>query len=558
MAFTKVVLTGTKDKIKTAFTRFNTMIDDLLAITSGKGASQVGILDAAGNMDAANIEDALAEIYTDTLSVRTLGEVFAVNTATTTGLTWGYTAGSVRFDNTVTAVAAGTVSLTDNATNYVEVASDGTVSRNTTGFTSGRIPIRQIVTLAGVQTTSTDKRSWFQSWDMPIPVAKGGTGAATLTDGGILLGSGTGAITALGVATNGQIPIGDGTTDPVLAAPTGTANQVTVTLGAGTIGLSLPTALIPPGTVDPVGVLTLINTGLHILDTNASHDLIIKPGSDLTADKTLTITTGDADRTISISGNLSIAGNLTTAGVVSISAYGATLVDDADAATALSTLGVSTFAKTILDDADAATVRSTIAACASDDSRLLSRSQLFTSSGTWTRPSGVTTVNVVCLGGGGGGGGGGYSGTVGGGGGGRGCAAEYICTVSGDVTVTVGTGGAGGLNDHTGSITETNGTNGSDSSFGTLAVGGGGIGGKAYSSGYAGGDSGAASGSGTLVNYVRLYGSPGTASGGGDGGGNYAAYGTIYGTRGYGGIGGAIATAGNAPSGVAGFVLVTW
>lgn len=51
------------------------------------------------------------------------------------------------------------------------------------------------------------------------------------------------------------------------------------------------------------GTLTLQNTGLHILDTNASHDLIIKPGSDLTADKTLTLATGDADRTVTLSGN---------------------------------------------------------------------------------------------------------------------------------------------------------------------------------------------------------------------------------------------------------------
>jgi hypothetical protein len=73
-----------------------------------------------------------------------------------------------------------------------------------------------------------------------LPVANGGTGATTLTDGGLLLGSGTGAITALGVATNGQIPIGDGTTDPVLATLTGTANEITVTNGAGSITLSLP------------------------------------------------------------------------------------------------------------------------------------------------------------------------------------------------------------------------------------------------------------------------------------------------------------------------------
>ncbi|MFA5898366.1 MAG: hypothetical protein WC829_04555 [Hyphomicrobium sp.] len=48
--------------------------------------------------------------------------------------------------------------------------------------------------------------------------------------------------------------------------------------------------------------VTLTNTGLHLLDTDASHDLIIAPGSNLTADRTLTVTTGDAAHTLDISG----------------------------------------------------------------------------------------------------------------------------------------------------------------------------------------------------------------------------------------------------------------
>lgn len=51
------------------------------------------------------------------------------------------------------------------------------------------------------------------------------------------------------------------------------------------------------------GVITLSNTGLHLLDTGGNHDLIIKPGSDVTADRTLTLTTGDSDRTVTLSGN---------------------------------------------------------------------------------------------------------------------------------------------------------------------------------------------------------------------------------------------------------------
>lgn len=74
----------------------------------------------------------------------------------------------------------------------------------------------------------------------PVIVSKGGTGAATLTDHGLLVGSGTDAVTPLAAATNGQIPIGSAGADPVLAEITGTANQVTVTNGAGTITLSLP------------------------------------------------------------------------------------------------------------------------------------------------------------------------------------------------------------------------------------------------------------------------------------------------------------------------------
>jgi len=70
-----------------------------------------------------------------------------------------------------------------------------------------------------------------------LPVANGGTGATTLTDGGVLLGSGTGAITATAVLTNGQLLIGDGTGDPTVGSLTGGSN-VTITPGAGSITIA--------------------------------------------------------------------------------------------------------------------------------------------------------------------------------------------------------------------------------------------------------------------------------------------------------------------------------
>jgi hypothetical protein len=78
---------------------------------------------------------------------------------------------------------------------------------------------------------------------------------------------------------------------------TGTANQITVANGDGVAGN--PTISLPADVVIPT-IVTAPNTGLHLRDTDASHDLILKPGSNLTADRTLTLTTGDTDATLDV------------------------------------------------------------------------------------------------------------------------------------------------------------------------------------------------------------------------------------------------------------------
>ena len=74
-----------------------------------------------------------------------------------------------------------------------------------------------------------------------LAVGDGGTGATTLTDGGVLLGSGTGAVTAMAVLGDGAIVIGDGSTDPVaysaFSSSTGTLN-----VAAGGTGIASYTA----------------------------------------------------------------------------------------------------------------------------------------------------------------------------------------------------------------------------------------------------------------------------------------------------------------------------
>lgn len=98
------------------------------------------------------------------------------------------------------------------------------------------------------------------------------------------------------------------------------------------------------------------------------------------------------------------------------------------------------------------------------------KSQTFTSSGTFTAPTSSTYngwVNVLCIGGGSGGG---YSSSGRGGGFGAVISEKLVqVAAGGSVTVTVGSGGAGGTSG------STSGTAGGTSSFGALVSAAGGI-----------------------------------------------------------------------------------
>ena len=115
-------------------------------------------------------------------------------------------------------------------------------------------------------------------------------------------------------------------------------------------------------------------------------------------------------------------------------------------------------------------------------------SQSFTSSGTFSVPSGITSVNVLVVAGGGGGAGGGYGGG-GGGAGGLIYRPAFTVTPGGTVSVTVGCGGASSPAPN---CSGPKGTPGQDSVFGTLTAKGGGGGGYFATSGLEGGNGGGA------------------------------------------------------------------
>ena len=138
--------------------------------------------------------------------------------------------------------------------------------------------------------------------------------------------------------------------------------------------------------------------------------------------------------------------------------------------------------------------------------------QVFTASGTWTKPAGITKVKVTVVAGGGGGGAGNVGNISGTGGGAGGAALEFI-DVSGtsSETVTVGAGGAGGASNGA------SGGSGSTSSFGSFCSATGGTGGTSATSS-TGGAGGAGSGGDANHTGGDGGGSTAAADGGGNGG----------------------------------------
>ena len=85
---------------------------------------------------------------------------FAVNPATTTGLTFGYKAGTFALQGAEVDVAAGTVTLTDNETNIVQVSSGGAVAAVVSGSgDEAGYPLYKVTTVSSAITAIEDLRA---------------------------------------------------------------------------------------------------------------------------------------------------------------------------------------------------------------------------------------------------------------------------------------------------------------------------------------------------------------------------------------------------------------
>lgn len=100
------------------------------------------------------------------------------------GLNWYYYGGYLLVDGVLTAIANNSSALVLSAStnNYIESTRAGVVSKNTTGFTAGSLPLYLAVTGSSTVTSYTDYRAFYQPRDMTSKASQAVTTAdVTLT-----------------------------------------------------------------------------------------------------------------------------------------------------------------------------------------------------------------------------------------------------------------------------------------------------------------------------------------------------------------------------------------
>lgn len=158
------------------------------------------------------VKDALlrAQLSLDTDKVDSAapGYAFGYKRNTSAGLNVGYYGGIISVSDVKTLIADGTIALTASSTNYVERTAAGVVSKNTIGYTAGKIPMFRAVTDVSNITGVTDDRQQNVMGDLGLTGTLKGVSASL--SGDLLVGGTINAGTSNNIGVPGARGFGVG------------------------------------------------------------------------------------------------------------------------------------------------------------------------------------------------------------------------------------------------------------------------------------------------------------------------------------------------------------
>ncbi len=169
----------------------------------------------------------------------------------------------------------------------------------------------------------------------PVGVADGGTGATSFSDGSVLLGAGTSAVSPMATMADGEFIVGNGTTAPVLES----GATARTSMGAAHLDVFLSESV--PGTAATATGTDAVGIGDGAVAGNAANDnAVLAIGANSTATGVDSIAIGqNADATGS-NGSIAIGGSTTDDDSANATALGAIAIGQFSDATGTGAVGL--------------------------------------------------------------------------------------------------------------------------------------------------------------------------------------------------------------------------
>jgi len=231
-----------------------------------------------------------------------------------------------------------------DSTGALTVAGTTTLSSLTT---AGLVVTNASGVISSVASINRDTSTYLTG---TLSVGNGGTGATTLTAHGVLLGNGTGALTAASPGTAGQLFFGNGaTSDPGFQTVTGDITSSTSTVGSLSISKLQGNTLTIGGSGNALSSgqylryngTAFVNSGIQASDvTGTLFTLAGSTGTsqNVTAGSTVSIVKGSSNNLTSIASNT----NTITLDIVSNPSFSGTVTASNSAGVALDVSGTPT------------------------------------------------------------------------------------------------------------------------------------------------------------------------------------------------------------------------